>query len=571
MNTLPQELIDRISSYLERDDLRNTLLLSCKLQYAAERYSKAFSDFTFTLDNVAKFLSTYRSYRFSYLRNVYFQLTVPALELDEDGEEWCRDAAKRLKIRDEECTRQINVLFSTLKEVESSVKDIYGSGRIHLTVYTPKKKSCREEYYHRTVTSWRVRLLSPSTLPTLIYVHSFTLETEVTFVEHPNEEGTLSRKLDYRVLVDLAAKFPNLKTLQCRVGGDEWLGCFESPSIIENSEDWPGPRRDSRHDFGKACEGFEGVALQCLRHVQLDFLYPLYWVENLDQRLALPNLVKPALFDPFSSSLRILSYQLRTMSLRVVADETLFWPLDSSTKTPFWPNMESMNVMFHMSAPSGSWYFHGLPGVGATHGFNITTEHYPPLEAIIGDRADDFDNEGEVAECRFRVHPNNETLVPFLSAFARAAACMPLLKEFALWTPLHFDSLWDLEDYDDFDVSTVSQYAVDKIPSDLAWGIAYVAPGEQDFTVWPRGDCSPNRRIWWRVADWRPDAELHDTFQNIGREKHGENLLEYWNDKGITYSYPNGYRKDNCGDGLDYRDWFTEWEGTRWNVDPLDR
>lgn len=58
-------------------------------------------------------------------------------------------------------------------------------------------------------------------------------------------------------------------------------------------------------------------ALTVLQHVHLDFLYPYIRVEYIDQRSALPNLLSPAPYDPFSSSLRLLSYQLRTMSLRV--------------------------------------------------------------------------------------------------------------------------------------------------------------------------------------------------------------------------------------------------------------
>jgi hypothetical protein len=575
MNTLPQELIDRISSYLNRDDLRNTLLLSRKLQYAAEQYSGLFSDFALTSDNAAKFLSIYSSYRFRYLRNVSFATTVPAIDSNDDAEQDCRDTAKELKIVDEEFTRQISVLFSTLKMLESRVKDKYGPGRIHLTVYTPTRDLCAGQCYHRKFTSWRVHLLSPSTLPTLTSVQSLTLNASATDMAYPNEGGRFPRKLDHRVFLDLAIKCPNLKKLQCRLGGDEWLGSFESQAMNESCQDWLGPRRDSRHDFGKAYKGQEGVALPCLRHVQLDFLYPLHWVEDFDQRVALPNLVKPALSDLFSTSLRILSYHLRTMSLRVVADETLFWPLDSSCETPFWPNMEIISIMFHMSTPSGSWYFRGLPGIGATERFDVTTEDYPPLAPTERDSANDNDDEVEYVQwntgnpfsrCQVRVYPDDETLVPFITAFARAAACMPSLKEFALWTPLKYDYWEDLGEYEHVDPSHVSQYAGEDKHPELAWGIAYVAPGEQDFTLWPKGDYSPNRRIWWRVANWRPSVALYDFFQRVGREKHGEGLLEYWNDEAIEYR--NG--QNNCGDGLGSRDWFTEWERIRWNIDPAD-
>ena len=156
MNTLPQELVDRISSCLNLDDLKNTLLLSRKFQYAAEQYSGLFSDFALASNNAAKFLSTYSSYRFRYLRNVSSATTVPAIDSTEDAEEDCRDTAKELKIIDEEFTRQISVLFSTLKVLEGRVQDRYGPGRIHLTVYTPTRDLCAGQCYHRKFTSWRV-------------------------------------------------------------------------------------------------------------------------------------------------------------------------------------------------------------------------------------------------------------------------------------------------------------------------------------------------------------------------------------------------------------------------------
>lgn len=299
------------------------------------------------------------------------------------------------------------------------------------------------------------------------------------------------RKLDHRVLLDISSKFPNLNFLQCKLGADEWVGSFKSKELWYITHDWEGPRRDSRHDFGKA---YEAVVLPSLRHVQLDFLYPLQAVENFDQQKALPNLTKPAIYDPLSSSLRLLSYQLRTMSLHVVADESLFWPPDGSI--PSWPNLESINVMFHISTPLGSWYFCGLPGVGSTEGFDVTDDAYPPLATIDRDSNDDSEVadlnwDYEYYHSQFRVEPNEETLVPFLTAFAKAATLMPSLKEFALWSPLKLNPP-ALDAYKGFDVEQVSTF----VDLDLAWGIAYTRPYEKAFMTFPGKDFFSNRQIW---------------------------------------------------------------------------
>jgi hypothetical protein len=247
------------------------------------------------------------------------------------------------------------------------------------------------------------------------------------------EHNPSLRKLDHRVLVEISSKLPNLDNMRCEIGGNEWpRGCRDN-AVIYLTHDWKGPRRDSRHGFAKA---LKTATLPCLRHVQLNFIYPLSVVDWIDQRLEMPNLVKPELHDPFSSSLRLLSYQLRTLNLRVVADETLFWPADGST--PAWPNLESANIMFYLASPSGTWYFNGPLRQGATEVVEITHHSYPLFETSKNDEFTessmsilDWDHEG-LFSAQDRVVPNDTTLIPFLTAFAKAAALMPSLKEITL-------------------------------------------------------------------------------------------------------------------------------------------
>lgn len=336
--------------------------------------------------------------------------------------------------------------------------------------------------------------------------------------------------------MDLAYKLPNLTTLRCKVGGDDWYGGFVPETLRYITHDWEGPHRDSRHDISKA---LETSALPHVRYVCLDFLHPLNDVEAIDQRVGIPNLVTPAVYDPFSSSLRLLSYQLRTMHLRVVADKTIFWPDDNST--PSWPNLESIHVVFHMSTPSGTWYFQVLPGlgaVGATAGYNITAGSYPPLTDTKKDggfayKSADLLFDQEQVSYQFRSEPNEITLVPFLTAFAKAVSQMPSLIDFALWSPLRF-TVGESDEYEGLDYSRISTLSADRLQyAKLAWGIAYTKPREKAFATDPGEDFSPSRQIWWRVGRWRPDAELHQLFQNVGCEQHGVNLLEHYSDEGL--------------------------------------
>jgi hypothetical protein len=548
MNNLPQELVDRISSYLSREDLKNTLLLSLKFQHAAEQYSGSFSKFALTEDNADQFLIMYSGRHLRHLRDLEFRTELPALEWDEeankDDHPLFRDTSEDLDQMDQEFTRQIGLLFATLQKMETRAATNYGPGRIKLTLYTPTRDVDRNWYsLHRSFTSWRIHLLSPETLPSLKCIRSINVEIGAD-IQICGEPDPPLRKLDLRVLLDLSNKLPNLDSLQCKIGGDEWHSGVETEAARYVTQDWEGPRRDSRHDFGKA---LGVVSLPCLRHVRLDFIYPICKSDWIDQRLAMPNLVRPEIYDPFSTSLRLLSYQLRTMSIRVVADETLFWPADNST--PSWPNLKSINVMFHMATPSGTWYFQGLPNVGATSGSDVNEDSYPPLidnekERKTAEEVEYLDWGDNRVTAQFRVDPNNETLVPFLTAFAKATASMPSLKEFALWSPLLF-CVDDLDMYEDFDASAVSRFT----EGELAWGIAYAKPGAEAFATDPGEDFCSIRQIWWRVAKWRPNPELHNLFQQIGCEAHGKDIQEYWDD--------NGY----SGEGLVERDWFESFEG----------
>jgi hypothetical protein len=529
MENVPQELVDLISSYLSYNDLKNTLLLSRAFQYSAEQHSGAFSDFTLNEDNANQFLEVYSGRHFRYLRNVRFRPSLPALE-DKSylKRKHCRETLDDLEQINQHFTCQINFLFSTLKTVETRADNWYGPGRIELTIYTPTKEvELGWNCLHQVFIGWRVRLLLPETLPSLACVRSLRIETGA-INEHHEEPSLSIRKLDLRILFDISTKLPNLESLGCKLGSEEWpnnLGCEKAKYLVR---DWEGPRRDSRHDFGKA---LHAAALPNLRSVNLDFLDPLFLAEDIDQRERMPNLTMPAKHDPFSSSLRLLSYQLRRMIVRVVADETLFWPTNGNV--PTWPSLESLSVMFHMTSPSGTWYFRGLHNEGATEGFDVDENSYPPLtnEGQVG--IEDIDRDimwdgirwDRCSSSKYRVIPMEDTLGPFLAGFARATASMPSLKEAALWSPLVFDAEDVDEFYEDFDHEDLARCS-----EDLAWGVAYTKPGTIAFRNDPGEDYSDVRQIWWKVANWRPESELHQLFQIIGRQEHGEGLNEYWGD-----------------------------------------
>lgn len=548
MNGLPQEVVDNICSHLDRDNLKSVLLLSRKFQYAAEQYSEAFESFCLTTELIDKFVETYTGRRFRYLRQLEFRTTLPVpdgIESPEDaieGANCFRESREELESIDESYTQQINLLFTAINTVETQECNKTISGNIHLKLFTPTMEMNPNTWpLQRLFVSWRVHLLMPETLPELSSIRELTIESPDQTWYSNGPEPSL-RKLDLRVLLDLSDRLPNLSALHCRVGADElYSRAFSSEAIRYITQDWIGLRKDSCSEFVKS---LEKISLRNLRHARLDFLYPQSHIQYIDQRLPMPELVNPSLCDPFSTSLRIFSQQLRTMYLRVIADATLFWPGNGGS--PHWPNLEHLHVVFHMSSPSGSWYFNeptGLSLGGAEVGYRVAeTEMYPPLadtekDDLLWEETCETDlEEAQTNTFQYRVVPNNAALVPFLTGFAKAALHMPRLRTFALWSPLSFRLDPDDEEYRDLDFGSVSNIPKHVLyAAKLAWGIAYTGPYERAFSNNTERDLNHQGQMSWRTSSWRPQGGLHELFQKIGGE-HVKDRSDWFDGKGLRDS-----------------------------------
>lgn len=410
------------------------------------------------------------------------------------------------------------------------------SGNIHLKLFTPTMELAVSRWsLQRSFVSWRVHLLMPEMLPELNSVRQLTIENPFQ-IWYCNGPAPSLRKLDLRSFLDLSDRLPNLSILHCSVGENELLSnAFPSSKALRYiTQDWIGPHKDSHSGFARS---LEKVSLRNLRHVRLDFPYPQY----IDHRLPMPELVDPLLHDPFSTSLRILSQQLRTMYVCIVADATLFWPGDGST--PHWPYLEHLHVKFQMHTPSGSWYFDepaGLSFGGAKVGYRASeAEMYPPVvytekDDSLGIETCEMDlEEAQVNTVQYRVVPNDATLVPFLTGFAKAAVHMPHLRTFALWSPLSFNLPRTDEGYEDLDYESLSNVPEDILyTARFAWGIAYTGPYEKSFVDDNERDVTGKRQMWWRTSSWRPDAGLYELFQKIG-EEHVTDRSDWFDDGGL--------------------------------------
>jgi hypothetical protein len=96
-----------------------------------------------------------------------------------------------------------------------------------------------------------------------------------------------------------------------------------------------------------------------------------------------------------------------------------------------------------MASPFGAWYFKGPINIRASLAFEnnetshpsaVTTEEDPDSAHV----AEFGTYELALSQMQYHVEPNNEIMVSFLTAFAKAVACIPALKEAALWSLVSF-------------------------------------------------------------------------------------------------------------------------------------
>jgi hypothetical protein len=558
MEKLSQELIDRITSFVSYADLDQVLTVSKAFQASVE--TTTLKKFTLKQDNVEKFLQLYTSDRIRHLRTVRFRSTFPMIKADYDvehKEKGCREKPSDLAEKDRLFSQHIRFLFETLKDLEDKVGPEKLDGRLRLTIFPPSRAidwSCR----HRDCVCWRVHLHAPETLPQLRSISYLCLKEGTHYDplkrSHTNPDNTWSLaepKLDLRIILDLASRLPSLERLKYRL-----ISVYSGSHATNKSKrhylkDWAGPHRDTRHDFARSVEHVKLPS--SLKHLELNF-YPRN-DEYRDQRELLPKFVLPYQHDLFSSSLRLLSYQLESMVLRVKADNTLFWPTDGTT--PYWPNLKRLEVKFTPDSPSGAWYFQGPQGEGsdAPPGYEITKAHYEPMDPNPTDEHYDEDPfwDAYIDQfcAQFRIVPMEKNLQPFLAAFAKAAACMPSLQKALLWTELEFEPS-DIYDHYESLLAEIDDSSLDR--NELGWGIAYSKPKESLALENMGHENYASRQFWWMTGNWRPDETLQSMFHNIGQLEHGSEVLDHWaSDYGHKWCSRNMFLKVGFGKGLQWQ------------------
>ncbi|KAK1585392.1 uncharacterized protein LY79DRAFT_558466 [Colletotrichum navitas] len=499
MQTLPQEVVDQIASNLYRPDLKNLLLLSPTLRMAAEKYSEGFTKCKLHYKDLDSFVEKFRGARFCWLRELEFDLRLPG-GAGHDGAAAPDDPAGD-QPPDDDLSTQIHALFNALEVLEGTEGP---KGTIQLKIISPERQNPEST---RPNAGRHVHLRSLDRIPVLQSIGSLYVGPPASL-----QEPSLYGKLPLRTPLDLSAKLPNLGMLRI-----DLLDEHNCDPECEHS------RFKAREEFAHVAET---MSLQVKRAEIV--LQRRKAHEVLDHDSAMPNLVRGGPRDPFSSSLRVLCRHLTQLQLSAIIDQSFFWPDDGEGDV--WPNMESLEVKFHPATPSGSWYFLGPRGEGnGVQGYPVDGIEY------IGESHDA--GGGTIimghAPCRpsgWRLKPNPETLHPLLSAYAKAAAKMPRLKEAIIWSPIW----WSPGNHARPRFSYHSYFDMVNNKRSLGWGIGYNAPGTDTESDRPESASSDDsddgdvRLFQWRTGSWEPDDSLKDLFHEIGREKHGEEFDDDW-------------------------------------------
>ncbi|KAM5349617.1 hypothetical protein ACJ41O_006122 [Fusarium nematophilum] len=513
METLPQDIVDHIVSYLLPKDfykprkpyakrkrpsqpLAPLATLSHRLQAAVERLT--FRHIKVTSEELAEFGRLFTPARRGLLSNLIFTVILPPYD---DAATLRAESPEERAANDRAYTKAIQSLFQFLGSWEKDDLRIVGSllilsinhpespsdfpwpsrvapwGRGHVNEH---EQTCIHEgrYLHSYI-----NLLHPESLPVLHRVRKLEM------VQPEDRYG--HRNVYPKVPIVLASKMANLEAIKICVDDDE--------------KRFPHLRRRNRDE---AAHAIRELSLPELKSVDMTFFSRRY----RNERVSLPMLHEPGAPDPISSAICDLSLNLVDLEVTGVFDLSVLQPLQGLSETT-WPRLKFLDVNIHASTPSGGWYF--------THRHATSISTYTTLlpmmpyhESNLHQEQFSFDNEAEYASMIpndvFRGKASDEALVPFIEAFADALSVMPKLTSAA------FNCL--LED-DSFD-------------GDPGWfNITFFAPCGGAKKHPPKMQC-PNcnrtdtRQLITMFLGWEPSEELAERLRRIQDAFHTEPMIE---------------------------------------------
>ncbi|PKS12548.1 hypothetical protein jhhlp_000756 [Lomentospora prolificans] len=432
IESLPQDIVDDIVSYLLPDGfkpkepcdkrtkpsppLAPLATVSRRLQAAVERLTFKYIEIDSGV--LEQFEEVFTVARRPLLTSLTFTAVLPAYDsADAVRAESPADRAAN----DERYSRSVQDLFRILLSWEVEDPRIIDS-RLVLVISHPASPT--DSPWPSSFAPWRVEddstrkasihegrylhsyieLLHPDKLPVLRRIR------ELVMLE-PRERWWY-RNVCPNVPFVLASHMPNLEGIQF--------------TVDDNEERFPDLRK---HNRDEAARSIQALSLPNLKRLCLNFLHRRYRNEGASP----PVLHEPGP-DPLSLAICQLSLNLVDVDVSGVFDLSLLRPLQGLSETS-WPNLKYLAIEIHAMTPSGGWYFTGRgPALSTSARSALATSQH--TLSTLHEEEFRFLREAEYANLvpfdLFRMKVNEETLAPFIEAYADALSVMPKLKSAAL-------------------------------------------------------------------------------------------------------------------------------------------
>jgi hypothetical protein len=502
MDTLPQELVHRIASFVERREgeaqalyherkslpanLPQLAVISRPWKEATEAIT--FRTLNITGDDLCDFQTVVSGARRAKVREISFSTILPTYSDEDCGRhETIGDQNKN----NERFSQSLEQLFNIFKSWEND--SVQGTVGLHMSeVYSPmdpqKREKPRYDYEIEVIQGKRVdifekrfegnyiQLLEPERLPVISRIARLFINRLGLRAYAPCTAARIASRLPSLEsinwdLVDLDDLIPD---------DVDSLDDIGTPEILDEL-DRSGQHMSFRCDRRKhLADALSASSLRSLNNAYIE-LYHEWPDQGRGSQSILPL---ESSVDPLSAALRGFSVNLTSFTVKGTIDPSLFWPpSESDARTTLaWPSLKTYFLTFDMTTPSGTWYFTRDPAATAS----------PPSSP---------ESHASEGHNNFRTYPESETIEPLLLAFGKAARRMPVLEVAALTCPLEDDER-----------------------NKFQFEVSYFAPGQETYS--DGNEDLQCRRVYYEVGDWRPSDALTQVLRGIGEEQHGGRATE---------------------------------------------
>ncbi|KAJ8131234.1 hypothetical protein O1611_g2391 [Lasiodiplodia mahajangana] len=539
MNTLPQDIYNAIGNFLQDPEFDQSALatVSRRWQSAIERHT--FKDIRLRSNDLARFEAVVQNDRRRYVRTIEYIIILPGYA-DEDRRQFEHHNDRRAN--DQEFTDAIHRLFQLLRfwdvsecgHIRLIIEDVYSQSDFPCVRWSSPERDAgmfdwvrfNDDDTVADLLNWRhryssLRLLLPSELPVVPVIDQY-------------RASITTRKICGRVPIEIATRLPNLREAY-------W---FMSDQLIHR---YITLRRTRRSNLAQAFAKLLPQSLQ-LRSLSLIMPSTHLWGLNPPNETLHPETPHR---DTLSDVVRTATAHmpaLRKLVIYGLVDWSLLWPgLTPAIVEPYWQNMEYLEVRFDPMRPSGGYYFVDAEHPAQLGDVSLEAEAPPGYRnneeeeaAAVASLSEYFYGppNGPLRRKVYEVVPDDASLVPLIKAFGQACLQMPKLKAAEISSLVPTSTELDTGE---------------RVTRNSQWGIYYFSPHtpyiHQNHFPHPAED-RYQRRLFWDVRDWRPDTGLQGLLKGIGRERHGEQLVERFIDSWNTFrkgSYVQDLKRRRSG------------------------